>query len=139
MVMPTRFIEKEEFKELIAVEEGNTITIHKLTAIQFQPPLPEGDDWPAVDDYPESLSIRIMLLAVSEPRLYRDERGVTFVVLPSFETLTYEAAQDCLPVKGAYCYRLAPYEWDNRLPLKDAIYVFSTDVPAFDLEDVLTH
>ena len=139
MAIPTRFIEKEEFEELLAVEEGDTIPLYKLTAIPFQPPRPDNTDGESPLDGGKS-AVRVMMLPVIEPRLYRDPNKVMFVVYPSFNTLTYSDAQDMHPIKGAWCYRFTPYGWDGAEPLADATYLFEdTVVEAYDLADVTTH
>lgn len=139
MAIPTRFIEQAEYEELIAVEEGDTIPIYKLTAIDFNPPRPVSDDEPAPTE-PEKGSVRVLLLAVVEPRLYRDPNKNVFVVFPSFETLDYAAAEDLHPTKGAWAYRFAPYYWDKASPLSHATYlVREEEVPAFELGNTLTH
>lgn len=137
MAIPTRFIEREEFEELLALEEGDSIATYKLTALPFHPPHPEGEDG---HEEPEEKSIRVMLLPVIEPRLYRDPHKVTFVVFPSFETIDYAAAQDMHPVKDAWCYRFTPYHWDGSSPLVHATYLFKEEVvPPFVLGDTDTH
>lgn len=137
MAIPTRFIETKEFEELLAVEEGDTIPIYKLTAVPFHPPHPEGVE---PHEEPVEQSIRVMLLPVVEPRLYRDPHKVTFVVFPSFDTIDYAAAQDMHPVKGAWCYRFTPYHWAEGSPLVHATYLFKDEpVPAFELGNTETH
>lgn len=139
MAIPTRFIEEAEFRELLQVEDDDTIPVYKLTAFQFNPPRPveDGEDAPEPAD---EKSVRVMLLAVVEPRLYRDDNGVVFVVFPSFETLDYAAARDLHPDHDAWAYRFAPYYWRSDSPLSHASYLFKTEeIGAFDREDVLTH
>lgn len=141
MAIPTRLIEQEEFQELLAVEEGDTIPIFKLTAFPFNPPLPDGEGWPEHEHPRAPAAVRVMLLPVVEPRLYRDPNKNMFVVFPSFETMEYEDAQDMHPMTGAWCYRLTPYHWDeSSSPLKDATYLFRDEwVNPFDADDPETH
>lgn len=139
MAIPTRLIEAEEFERLMEVEDGDTIPVYKLTALQFEPPRPLADGEAPPEPTPEQ-SVRVMLLAVVEPRLYRDPSKNIFVVFPSFETLDYAAAQDLHPIKGAWAYRFAPYHWDKGSPLAHATYlVREEDVPAFELGNTDTH
>lgn len=139
MAIPTRFIEAEEFEELLAVEEGDTIPLYKLTAIPFHPPLPDDvEPHPEEDD--KRTAVRVMMLSVVEPRLYRDANKTIFIVYPSFNTLTYEDAQDMHPIKGAWCYRFTPFGWDGAEPLADATYLFEdTAIEAYDLTNPATH
>jgi len=136
MTVPTRFIEEDEFRELMKIE-GEVIPAFKLVAIPFNPPAP-GKPEP---DYRDYKAIRVLLMNVAEPRLYRDPHGVIFVVLPSFDDLTFEQAQEAHPIKdGVWCYRFTPYSWDADSDIYDAAYLFpESELPAFDLDDVLTH
>ena len=134
MTVPTRFIEENEFAELMKIE-GDTIPLYKLVAIPFAPPTPDEPDH--TEDYP---AIRVLFLNVSEPRLYRDRHKVVFVVLPGFADLDFEQARDAHPVKdNVWCYRLTPYTWDTDSDLVLAAYLFPEDtVPPFVLDDVET-
>ena len=139
MAIPTRFIEAEEWEELLALEEGDVIAIFKLTAIPFQPPLPDGEEphTPLADN---KTAVRVMKLPVVEPRLYRDPHKNVFIIYPSFNTLTYDDAQDMHPIKGAWCYRFAPSNWDGNDPLKHATYLFEdVALEAYDPADPATH
>jgi len=112
--------------------------LFKLTAIPFKPPTPSS---PAgeidYDDYP---AIRIMFMNVSEPRLYRDENNIVFVVLPAFADIDYEMVSDAHPIHDEWCYRLSPYDWDEDSALVAAEYIFRDDILAdFDISDVMTH
>lgn len=133
----TRFIEEQEFHELIAIE-GDTLPLYKLTAIPFKPPTPDGEDMPDYHDYKSV--IRVMLLNVKEPRLYKDKNKVVFLVLPSYDTVTYDVANECHPVKDAWCYRFSTYGWDKSYDLDAAVYLTSeAALPAFELGDLSTH
>ena len=139
MAVPTRWLEAKEFDELMELEEGDTVPIYKLTAIPFNPPRPldEGEEEPKKA---EEQSIRVMLLAVVEPRIYKDPHKVIFVVFPSFDTLDYDKAQDLHPVKGAWAYRFTPYHWDGSSPLVHASYLVREEaVPPFVLGNTETH
>ena len=138
MAIPTRFIEAEEFEELLELEDGDTIPIYKLTAIPFNPPRPIEDGEEEAEPVPEQ-SIRVMLLPVVEPRLYKDPHKAVFVVFPSFDNITYEAAQDMHPVKEAWAYRFTPYHWDGTSPLVHATYLLNQTAPVFELGNTETH
>lgn len=135
--MPTRFIDREEFTELMHLE-GDSFPLYKLVAIPFGPPTPEGvPDPPEAKTFP---TVRILMLNVAEPRLYRDENGIVFVVLPSFDVVTYDIASDAHPVHGEWCYRFSPYNYDGKSDISDAAFLFNeAAVPTFELEDFTTH
>jgi hypothetical protein len=137
MTIPTRFIEREEFNGLMRLE-GNVFPLFKLVAIPFNPPTPDHPNGPV--DYGNYKAIRVLMLNVIEPRLYRDENGIVFVVLPNFDVVTYDIAADAHPIHDAWCYRFSPYNWDDNDHLGQAVYLFSDDtIPAFNLDDVDTH
>jgi hypothetical protein len=137
LAVPTRFIEQPEFEELLRLE-GGTITTYKLTAIPFDPPRPEHPAGLLTEK--KLSSVRVLMLPVYEPRLYRDPSGVMSVVYPSFEYLTYEAASDIHPIKNEWCYRFTPYNWDEDSELGHAEFLFKDEALAdYDKSDVLTH
>lgn len=137
MAIPTRFIDKEEFDELMKLE-GNVLPLFKLAAIPFAPPTPEHPGGGM--DYENYKAVRILMLNVAEPRLYRDENKIVFVVLPSFDVVTYAIASDAHAIHDAWCYRLTPYNWDNDDHMAQAAYLFSEGtIPAFNLDNVDTH
>lgn len=135
----TRFIEEEEFKALAALE-GDTIALFKLVAIPFKPPTPDGEDMPDYTNYQNGSTIRVLMLNVSEPRLYKDSNGIVFVVLPGYDVVTYDVANDVHPTKDAWCYRMAPYTWNAGSDLADAAYLFSeAPLVPYDDADLSTH
>lgn len=138
MSIPTRFIDKDEFTTLMDLE-GDTIPLFKLAAVPFSPPTPEEPNGP-IDYNKNYQTIRIMMLNVLEPRLYRDDNKVVFIVLPGYEALTYEVASDIHPHHEEWCYRFSPYSWDGEEHMADATYLFKPDtVPNFELGNVETH
>lgn len=138
MKTPTRFIDKEEFNSLMELE-NNTIPLFKLAAIPFLPPTPDEPNGP-IDYSKEYKTIRIMMLNVLEPRLYRDENKVVFIVLPSYETVTYEIASAIHPEHDEWGYRFSPYSWDGEEHMADATYLFKDEtIPNFDLSNTATY
>ena len=126
MTIPTRIIEKAEFTELQKAE-GDTLVLHKLAALPFNPPRP---DEKAVK--PKIVEMNILLMNVSEPVIYKDaESKMVFIILNGYDderTMTYEQFQDAHITKGAWCYRLAPSYWNPTSvedDLDDAIFVFN--------------
>lgn len=127
MTVPTRFVEPDEFHELMR-QEGDVLPLFKLTAVPFEAPTPEV---PSVDA--EFVSVNVLLVNVSEPCLYRDrDAKMGFVLMNGYDsdtTFTYENFQDCHIVKNAWYYRLAPAYWEEGDPeefdLDDAIFCFA--------------
>jgi hypothetical protein len=109
-------------------QEGDVIPLFSLAAIPFVPPRPDE----GAVDMSELPLVNVLLVNVSEPCLYRDtEAKMGFVLLPGYSpetTFTYEQFQDVHPLKGAWCYRLAPSYWEegdsDSYDLDEAIYRF---------------
>ena len=140
--IPTRFIDKAEFDDLMKLE-GGSLPLYKLVAIPFVPPTPEGMEPPEgiidYDNYKAS-TIRVLLLNVTEPRLYKDEQGLVFIVLPSYDIVTHEVASTIFPRTDVWCYRFSPYSWDSKDDMDLAAYLFPENtVPNFELNNVETH
>lgn len=134
MTVPTRFIEKSEFEELMR-QEGNVLPLYKLFALPFWPPVADPPMHPQ-----EVIGINVLLLNVREPCLYRDrENNMGFVILNGYdsEALNYANFQDCHVIKGAWCYRLAPAYWeegDTDYDLTEAFYRFNHgEIPKWEL------
>lgn len=131
-MIPTRFIEKEEFDELMN-QEDDVIPLFLLAAIPFSVPGP-GEEWENFSTLPE---VHVLLMNAKEPCLYRDpESKMGFVILPSYAPDTYYTHtqfQEIHPVKGAWGYRLAPSGWEEGdwdWSLNHAIYRFDNgEVP----------
>lgn len=137
MAIPTRFIEKDEFDDLMA-QEGNVLPLFKLTALPFNPPTPDG---PAMQ-HPELNYVNVLLVNVAEPCLFRDkEANIGFILMNGYDTdgtFTYENFEDCHTTKGAWAYRLSPSYWDEGdwedHDLSDAVYRFNHgEIPAWEL------
>lgn len=127
MTIPTRMLEKDEFDELMK-QEGNVLPLFKLTAIQFNPPTPDGPS----EEFKEPVGVNVLLLNVNEPCLYRDkDANLGFVLMNGYDpdgTFTYQNFQDCHVIKNAWGYRLAPHYWEESVweyDLDDAIYRFN--------------
>jgi hypothetical protein len=128
MTIPTRLIEKAEFDELQRAE-GDTLILHKLTALPFDPPRPDGQAQTKV----KHREMNVLLMNVSDPVIYKEkDTKMVFIIMNGYDdasTFTYENFQDCHIEKGAWCYRLAPNYWSERdtqnFDLDDAIYVFN--------------
>jgi len=134
-LIPTRFIEQPEFIELMALE-GSSYPVYKLSAIPFDPPIPGHED----PDWNNYATVRILMLNVLEPRLYRDLNNVIFVVLPSFDVVTYDVASDAHPSHGAWCYRFSTYTYGLDDDMSEATFLFNEKVlPPFDVEEIYTH
>jgi hypothetical protein len=121
MVMPTRFIDKAEFDELMKVEGSTVIPAYRLDGVPFQPPFP-GEKWQG-EKYK---GINILLLNVVEPVLYKDGRGNAYIILnENFDDQwDYEYFAEFHPAKhDAWFYRLCPIYWkagDIDYNLRDA-------------------
>ena len=125
MTIPTRRIEEPEFNELQKLE-GDTIQLHKLTALSFEPPVPHGQ----ARVVHKRAAMNILLMNVSDPVIYKDpETKMTFIIMNGYDqdnVFTYENFQDCHITKGAWCYRLAPSYWDEENDDLDiAFYTFN--------------
>jgi hypothetical protein len=135
LAIPTRFIDDEEFHELMR-QEGDVLPLFKLSALPFNPPRP-GDPYPD----PEEVSVNVLLVNVAEPCLYRDkDMDMAFILMNAYdqdETFTYDNFQDCHIIKRAWAYRLSPAYWQELDPhdeydLDDAVYCFApSDIPTW--------
>lgn len=117
MVKPTRFIDHEEFRDLMKQEgskhEGTQIQIplYRLDSVHFQPPL-LGEEWKG-----EVINVvNILLLNVAEACLYKDPSGAGFIILPghSSDDFNYEYFNDFHPQKNPWYFRLVPAYWRAR-------------------------
>jgi hypothetical protein len=125
VTLPTKFIDNDEFEELMNQEDG-VIPLFLLAAVPFLVGAPE-EEWPILPDLPE---VNVLLLNVAEPVLYREaSTNKGFVILPGFNIMeyTYKDFEEIHPVKAAWGYRLAPNGWEEGdwdYGLTSAIYVF---------------
>lgn len=142
MTIPTKFMDREEFNQLIREEEGDTLIKWQLEAFNFTPPIP-GEEVDFADA--NTGHLHILFLNTLEPRLHRDQAGELLIILPSSGTYEYSDWQEMHQNKDAWFYALAPHNWDAgdwTYLLDDAEFFFAGEddkLPAYDREDVLTH
>lgn len=140
-MIPTRFIEKEEYERLLSLESGYTM-IHSLDAMDFWPPRP-------AQELKESVStehVHLLFLNSVDPCIYwnRAEQSAPFVILPKYDELSYETLQEIHPVKGAWAYRITPHlwdatDWENHFLGHSDYWFKPTPVGTYNKEDVRTH
>lgn len=128
MTQPTGMLEQAQFEKLIE-QQGGTLPTYKIVAIEFDPD----------QNLPADPGIRVMLLNVLTPTLYRDKEGVGFVVLPSTQEMTYEGLAAAHTNKHAWCYRFTEMHYASDWDMGRARYYFKDFEQPFVLEDTTTH